>query len=67
MLDTYLRDHGMPAVVEEVIGDYPSPTLVIGGVDVITQRPPTSGAAYCRLDLPTKAHIAGALRKQPRP
>ena len=38
MLDTYLRDHGVPAVVEEVIDDYPSPLLLIGGMDAVTQQ-----------------------------
>jgi hypothetical protein len=64
LLDAYLRESGTSAVVEDVIGDYPSPTLVIDGVDVVTRRPPTGDVACCRLDLPTRTQIADALGGQ---
>lgn len=45
--------------VEEVEGPYPSPTLLVGGVDV-TGRTPAAGPS-CRLDLPTEEQILTAL------
>lgn len=45
--------------VEEVEGPYPSPTLLIGGIDV-TGRTPAAGPS-CRLDLPTEEQILAAL------
>lgn len=48
--------------VEELEGSYPSPTLVINGVDVTTGAAP-AGQACCRLDLPTSTQILQALRQ----
>jgi hypothetical protein len=50
---------GLSASVEEIEGPYPSPTLLVNGLDVIP-RPDTIEAA-CRLDLPTEAQILDAL------
>jgi hypothetical protein len=49
------------ATVEELVGSYPSPTVLIDGCDVVTGLPPASGAC-CRLDLPPAAQIAAVLR-----
>lgn len=46
--------------VEELEGSYPSPTLVIDGVDVTTGAAPV-GQVCCRLDLPTSTQIMQAL------
>lgn len=54
-----LASIGATAVVEEIEGPYPSPTVLIGGVDV-TGRPLGVGPA-CRLDLPTRAQIVSAV------
>ena len=40
--------------------DYPSPTLVVDGLDVTTGAP-VSGEPRCRLDLPTLEQIHQAL------
>ena len=61
MLNACLESSGVSAVIDEAIGDHPSPTLIIDGVDVVTRRPPTGGAPCCRLDLPTESQIAAAL------
>jgi hypothetical protein len=53
------------AAVEERVGDYPSPTLLIDGRDV-TGRPPSSGIA-CRLDLPTEQQVRAALARNSPP
>ncbi|MDA8069181.1 hypothetical protein [Conexibacter sp. DBS9H8] len=45
--------------IEEVEGPYPSPTLLVGGIDV-TGRTPAAGPS-CRLDLPTEEQIVAAL------
>lgn len=43
-----------------VEGDYPSPTLLVDGIDVTTGAP-VSGEPRCRLDLPTSQQIREAL------
>lgn len=53
---------GSGAVIEDVEGDYPSPTLLIDGLDTVTGRP-INGATRCRLDLPTREQIATALSR----
>jgi hypothetical protein len=50
------------AEVEERVGDYPSPTLLIDGRDV-TGRSPGGGTA-CRLDLPTEQQVQAALARR---
>jgi hypothetical protein len=50
------------AEVEELIGAYPSPTILIDGRDVVTGRRPTTTEACCRLELPTPAQIVARLR-----
>lgn len=57
-----LRQTSRPAVVEEFEGAYPSPTLLIDGIDAATGRPPAAMAGpCCRLDLPTRSQIRAAL------
>lgn len=46
--------------VELLVGDYPSPTLLIDGIDVTTGQLPT-GEPRCRLDLPTPKQIEAAV------
>lgn len=47
--------------IEEKNGDYPSPTILIDGVDVMG-KPPAAGR-MCRLDAPTEARLMAALTK----
>jgi len=47
--------------VKEQVGDYPSPTVVVDGLDVVTHEAPRAGPS-CRLDLPTHAQLIDALR-----
>ncbi|WP_446210301.1 alkylmercury lyase family protein [Micromonospora sp. IBSANI012] len=57
-----LADLGLPlAVVTEVVGDYPSPSILVNGVDVMGGIGDDSAA--CRLDLPTGERIRAALRQ----
>jgi hypothetical protein len=48
----------------ERVGRYPSPTILVDGVDVMRAdgEPPEGDA--CRLDLPTPQRILEALRKE---
>jgi hypothetical protein len=50
---------GLSATIEELEGPYPSPSLLINGLDVI--RPAGNSEASCRLDLPTEEQILEAL------
>lgn len=52
---------GVSARIEEAVGDYPSPTVLVNGVDV-TGRHAASTAA-CRLDLPNGEQLRAALTK----
>jgi hypothetical protein len=47
------------ALIEEVEGPYPSPTLLVGGQDV-TEHLPGVGPS-CRLDLPSRDQISRAI------
>jgi hypothetical protein len=61
---TALRDclahTGIDVPVHERQGPYPSPTLVINGIDIATGTAP-SDRVCCRLDLPTHDQIHTAL------
>jgi hypothetical protein len=52
---------GVAAEVEELVGAYPSPTLLVDGRDVTGRE--VGGGACCRLDLPTEAQIREALER----
>jgi hypothetical protein len=52
---------GLHATIEEVEGAYPSPTLLINGIDVHPQV--GVAEASCRLDLPTEAEILDTLTR----
>jgi hypothetical protein len=57
---------GLPTQVTELVGDYPSPSVLIDGVDVMGATG-DSGPA-CRLDLPTAEVLGSALsRAMPNP
>ena len=55
-----LAQCGIVAAVEECVGAYPSPTVLVDGRDVITGEPPTLQAC-CRFDLPTVQQIIAVL------
>lgn len=59
LLTACLAEAGLPVEIVEVVGDYPSPSVLIDGVDVMGDA--GTGPA-CRLDLPTAAAIHAALR-----
>jgi hypothetical protein len=47
------------AIVEELVGEYPSPTLLIDGRDVTGH--PLGTSVSCRLDLPTEQQVLATL------
>lgn len=54
---------GLDVPIAHLVGHYPSPTLLIDGIDVMRPEsgPPTEDA--CRLDLPTHQCVLDALRE----
>ncbi len=53
---------GVRVAVHERVGDYPSPTVLVDGVDVVTGGRFEQSVATCRLDLPTVSNVVAALR-----
>ena len=53
---------GPRVAVQERVGDYPSPTVLVDGIDVATGRRFEQGGAACRIDLPTVSNVVVALR-----
>jgi hypothetical protein len=62
MLQDCMLAAGVQVPVEVRRVDFPSPTLVIDGLDVATGHP-VRGDPRCRLDLPTREQILAALRR----
>jgi len=61
LLSECLTELQLEVAVEDKEGAYPSPTILVNGVDVMGA--PTFTAAACRLDVPTKQRLLVALRK----
>jgi hypothetical protein len=59
-----LAELGLPPDVIEAVGEFPSPSVLVDGVDVMQAG--GAGSAACRLDLPTTDDIRAALRKAMR-
>jgi hypothetical protein len=59
LLRTCMKDLNLRLDVDEVQGDYPSPSILVNGVDVMGD--PGYRAASCRLDVPTRTAIVSAL------
>ncbi len=60
LLAECLAELHLDVTVEEKEGAYPSPTIMVNGVDVMGA--PASRAAACRLDVPAKRRLLAALR-----
>jgi hypothetical protein len=63
LLRTCLAADGRDDLILEREGDFPSPSVLIDGVDVMGAV--EANGPSCRLDLPTQARILAALRGQP--
>ncbi len=53
---------GLRVAVHERVGDYPSPTVLVDGIDVVTGRRFEQGGAACCIGLPTVSNVVAALR-----
>lgn len=62
LLHECLRETHVAVHFEDAEGPYPSPTLLVDGVDVVTGTTPTPDTC-CRLDLPTRAQILDTLNR----
>jgi hypothetical protein len=56
---------GIDVPIIERVGRYPSPTVLVDGVDVMRPDDEAQASEACRLDLPTAQRILDALRKEP--
>merc|ERR1712093_217358 len=61
-LKNSLAQTHIDTVVEELVGDYSSPTILVDGFDVTGRPREPKNQASCRLDLPTEEQILVALR-----
>jgi hypothetical protein len=43
------------------VGDYPSPTVLVNGTDIMGRAPARTSTRACRLDVPTRDQILAAL------
>ena len=65
LLDRCLQEAGLDLAVTERIGNFPSPTVLVNDIDVMTNLSGTPAMQACRLDRPTEAKILAALRAAP--
>jgi hypothetical protein len=56
---------GIDVPIIQRVGRYPSPTVLVDGVDVMRPDGAAPQGDACRLDLPTPQRIIEALRKDP--
>jgi hypothetical protein len=61
LLRSCLGELAIDTPIREREGDYPSPTILVNGVDVMGRT--AVHGAMCRLDLPTREHVIGALTR----
>jgi hypothetical protein len=64
LLEECLLSLAIPTPVLVRVGDYPSPTVLIDGVDVMRPGSTLTLRSACRTDLPTKQRLLAALRAQ---
>lgn len=61
-----LASAGLDVTIEDRVGAYSSPTVVVDGDDVTGGPPPASGVQACRVALPSRAQVLGALERKSR-
>jgi hypothetical protein len=59
LVEEVLGDAGVLADIEELEGPYPSPSVLVDGIDVTGRA--AGAQASCRLDLPTRKQVLMAL------
>lgn len=63
MVDSCLAELGIVAPVNERVGAYASPSVLVDGVDVVARPPGGHERPCCRLDLPDRDQLRTALRR----
>jgi hypothetical protein len=63
LLTTCLHRLGLDIGVRELVGDYPSPTILVDGIDVMTGQAGGRPISACRLDVPTESRVLAALQR----
>jgi hypothetical protein len=53
---------GLPEPVLVRVGEYPSPTVLVNGTDVMRPAAELSEASACRIDVPTRERVLAVLR-----
>ena len=53
---------GLQDPVRVRVGDYPSPTVLVNGTDVMRPAAELSEASACRIDVPTRERVLAVLR-----
>jgi hypothetical protein len=64
VLETCLRRLGLTVHVRERIGDFSSPTILVDGIDVMTDVPGAPAMHACRLDVPSESRVCAALGRR---
>ena len=59
LLRSCLSELALDQTIDERVGDFASPTILVDGVDVMGR--PLAVGAMCRLDLPDRERILAAL------
>ena len=62
-----VRESGVDAVLSERVAQYPSPTVLVEGRDVMGVPGDGMPVDACRLDLPTRDRVVDALRSASSP
>ena len=55
---------GVDATIFDRVGRYPSPTVLVDGIDVMRPESGVQSGDACRLDLPTPQRVLDALQKR---
>jgi hypothetical protein len=66
LLNDCLAKLGIHALIVDRVGRYPSPTVLVDGIDVMRQEASSPIGDACRLDLPTPQRVLDALRANSR-
>jgi hypothetical protein len=59
-----LDELGLAIPVAEQVGEFPSPTVLVDGIDVMTDAAGALPIQACRLDVPTRSRLLAALRRR---
>ena len=63
LLNDCLAKLGMAAPIVDRVGRYPSPTVLVDGIDVMRQEAGVPSGDACRLDLPAPQCVFAALAR----